>query len=109
MTQNVLVLHVSQYDFVNEVTKEQLRGTTVKYVTDPVLNTVKDEARKSMGLHVAKASLPFEAYDKFVEAPAIYEFTLELKSDSKGKLAAVPIDMRYIEGVTTRKRKEATT
>lgn len=73
--QNVLILGVSRYDFKDDRTGNDVRGTTVWYAPVDTL----DEDHK-VGLTPVKASLPYQVFDSFVghEFPSLAKASISL-------------------------------
>jgi hypothetical protein len=110
MTENVIVLSVSQYKIVNDTTGElENEGCTVRYLLGDDLSPYTDKVRPVKGLVPAKATMPFDAFDKFEIVPALYEAELDFAVDSKGAAKITATGFKFISalGVTRTTGKPA--
>ena len=100
MQQKVIVLGASPYRFQDERTRRELVGCTVHYVIAENLDPVEDKEKAVKGYKPVKGTLPYEAYEKMPEVPGVYDFTIEVKAGSDGKMNAVPTGARFVDSLT---------
>lgn len=94
--QTVIVLSVSRYQMTNETTGEINEGTTVRFIySDNMVPSTQDDNLK--GYRPGKASLPYADYEKFPEAPALYNCDVTLKVGSDGAAKAHASNFEYIK------------
>ena len=94
--QDVIVLSVNRYQMTNESTGEVNEGTTVRFIFSDSLNPFQEPDAK--GYRPGKASLPYADFDKFPEAPALYNCDLVIKVASDGKAQTLASNFEFIKG-----------
>ena len=101
ITQTVIVLSASTYDFKDDSGKA-LKGTTLHYVLASDLSPHEDPDpdRNFKGYRPVKATLPLDAYQKLDVVPGIYNLVLTIEAGSDGKIKTVPIDFAFISGIS---------
>lgn len=94
----IILLHASQYNVVDEQTGERSSGTSISYYfntgLDPVNNT-----DGSKGLRPAKCASDFGLMTKVLAAPALYLASFEMSIGSNMKPVLKICDLEYIDDV----------
>jgi hypothetical protein len=104
LTQNVIVISVSQYVIKDEKTgKIENQGCTVRYAFTENLEPFEDKEKSIKGYKPAKTSLSYDDYAKFPTVPAIYQATLGYSVDSAGKAAIAVKDFKFLNAITVSK------
>ena len=100
MNQNVTILSVTPYEITNDKGVIENSGCTVRYIMSEDLNNVEDKTTPSKGHKPAKATVPYNDYDKFTVVPGLYEATLSAKIASDGKVSLTATEFKFISGLT---------
>ena len=93
--QNVIVLSVNRYQMVDQSTGDVNEGTTVRFLYSDNLNPVQEPDVK--GHRPGKASLPYNDFERFPEAPALYSCDLTIKVASDGKAQTVASNFEMVK------------
>ena len=96
MRQVAVLLFASQYSFEEEKTGREVKGCSVHYILTEDLSPCYDEERSAKGYRPAKASLPFEVYDKTKDVPGFYHLDIDVQAGSDGKIKAVVTGLEFI-------------
>jgi len=100
VTQNVIVLSVSQYCITNEATNQvEVEGTTVRYLLTDDISPFEDKVKSSKGYAPAKVTLSYDNFHKF-QAPALYEAVISFSVDSKGSAKITPTEFNFISNIS---------
>jgi len=101
-----ILLSADTYSITDQNTGEINDGMNIWYVAaDNLEMTLRDGRGRniSVGILPTQGSLPYEASKKLVSVPAIYEFTMEMKTvkqtahgQSKMVPIIVPVDIKYM-------------
>ena len=101
-----ILLSADTYSITDQQTGEINDGMNIWYVASDTLERQTRDARGknlSAGILPTQGSLPYEAASKIVSVPAIYEFTMEMKTvkqnahgQSKMIPIIVPVDIKYM-------------
>lgn len=89
MKDQIIVLSTMKYEMENGN-----KGVTMFYLMNKDLKPKKVDP-SHMGTNPAKASLPFEMWEKFAQVPGVYEADFELSVSSKNKTELKPVDVTY--------------
>ncbi len=81
MSETVLVLRASRYEFTSDKTGEIIKGANVEFISDTQVETANAVGEKPM-----KVSIPDEVFDQIKRhgAPAIYDITTRIKPGKDG-------------------------
>ena len=100
MTERVVFLAASIYDFVND-SQQRISGTTVHYVISEDFAPYADPERQFKGYKPVKAAFSYDAYEKVEEVPGLYELDIEVEAGPDGKMRATPRDFSFISVLKT--------
>lgn len=96
--QKVIVNFANAYKMTDEKTGRNVEGITIQYIMSSDLISRRDEDG-IMGIKVNKGSLPLEKLPNLPKAPAVYEATFALKTNSSGKPELVLTDVKYVDEI----------
>jgi hypothetical protein len=104
MKQNIIIISLSQFRITNPETKKiENEGCTVRYIMAEDLSHYEDKARGVKGYAPAKATIPYDDFDKFQTVPALYEATIDAKVDSAGKVSLKPTEFKFLSALSLNK------
>jgi len=95
ITQNVMVLHASSYDFTDKTSGKNVAGVSLYYIATTDLNPAAYDG-KTTGYMPTKASFSLDKSAAISEVPAIYEFDCELTVTAKGP-SLKPVNFRFLQ------------
>lgn len=86
MSETVLVLRASRYEFTSDKTGEIIKGASVEFISDTQVETANAVGEKPM-----KVSITDEVFDQIKHhgAPAIYDITIRTKPGKEGTATVV--------------------
>lgn len=94
----IILLHASQYDVVDDQTGERSRGTSISYYFNTGLDPIANPDG-SKGLRPAKCASDFGLMSKVLAAPALYLATFEMSIGSNMKPVLKICDLTYVDDI----------
>jgi hypothetical protein len=102
LTQDVLLLCSYQWKMTDEKTGDQRDGTTILYIPGSLAPI--DDGNGTKGHKVAKASLPYDAFNEVVDAPGLYRVNFTMKTNKDGKMMITPVSLKFIRPLVNQKK-----